>query len=193
MAVKYFVFIRHGKTVGNLEGRYLGDLNEPLCVEGILEAETLLHSGTLPPIEALVSGPALRCRQTAQMLFPGVDYTSCPLVEIDFGIFKGKNADDLLGDKAYEQWLDTNCTGDIPGGDSVVDFKKWCCDTFERIAETSLPGTTALVIHGGNIMAILEKYAYPKQDFYEYHIPNCGHILYRYENGALFIERGGHP
>jgi alpha-ribazole phosphatase len=50
---------------------------------------------------------------------------------------------------------------------------------------------SALVIHGGNIMAILEKYALPQRDFYAYHIPNGGFILCRYENGALYIERKG--
>ena len=188
MALKYFLFIRHGKTTSNLERRYIGNLNEPLCAEGIREAKTLLHSNTLPPIKALMSGPALRCRQTAELLFPYVDYRLCQLVEIDFGVFKGKNADDLLGDIEYEQWLSTNCMGNIPGGDSVDCFKERCCDTFENIVETSGLGATALVIHGGNIMAILEKYAFPKLGFYEYHIPNCGYIFCRYENGVLYKE-----
>ena len=194
MDVKKFLFIRHGKTRGNIERRYIGDLSEPLCETGVLEAVALARGCLLPPITALISGSALRCRQTAEILFPGVEYTVYPLVEIDFGVFKGKNADDLLGDKDYKKWLETCCMGDIPGGDSVTDFKKRCCDAFERIAEMSVPGTTALVIHGGNIMAIMEKFALPKKDFYDYHISNCGYILCHYENGALYVEqKGGTP
>ena len=192
MAIKHFLFIRHGKTQGNRERRYIGNLNEPLCCEGIREIEDLACGNTLPPIMTVMSGSALRCRQTAEILFPDYKYTTCTLVEIDFGVFKGKNADDLLADKDYEAWLETNCMGDIPGGDSVVEFKKRCCETFKQIAETSNPGTTALVIHGGNIMAILEQYALPKRDFYDYHIKNGESILCHYENGSLYIlQKGG--
>lgn len=187
--MSYFLLIRHGKTQGNLERRYIGDLDEPLCTEGLHDVETLAQSGNIPPIDVLKSGFALRCRQTAELLFPDMTYDLCPMSEIDFGVFKGKNADDLMGDKDYEAWLETNCKGDIPGGDSVSAFKERCCDIFRRIAETSGEGTTALVIHGGNIMAILERFALPKQDFYAYHIPNCGFFLCRREDGALIVER----
>lgn len=110
--------------------------------------------------------------------------------EIDFGIFKGKNSDELIGDKEYGIWLETGCMGDIPGGDSVLGFKDGCCEIFQNIAEKSQAGITALIIHGGNIMAILERFALPKKDFYSYHIPNCGYFLCRWENGGLIIEDG---
>ena len=189
VVVKKFLLIRHGKTQSNLEHRYSGDPDEALCAEGLQGVEALSKSGELPPVMTLWSGPALRCRQTAEILFPDVSYCMCPLSEIDFGIFKGKNADDLLGDKDYEAWLETGCMGDIPGGDSVSDFKDWCCDIFVRITETSGEGTSALVIHGGNIMAIMERYAMPKQNFYEYHVDNCGFFICNYSNGELSIEK----
>ena len=184
-----FLLIRHGKTQGNLKRRYIGDPAEPLCDEGRQGAQALRKSGGLPPIDTLMSGPALRCRQTAELLFPNKLYTICPMVEIDFGVFKEKNVVDLLGDQDYEAWLKTNCRGDIPGGDSVSAFKEQCCDTFWHIAETSGFGITALIIHGGNIMAILERFALPKRDFYEYHVPNCGFFLCRWEKKALTVER----
>ena len=189
MVIKKFMFIRHGKTKSNLERRYVGDPNEPLCAEGIKEAQSLACGGLLPFIDTLLTGNALRCRQTADLLFPGINHSLCQMAEIDFGIFKGKNADELLANRDYEKWLATGCMGDIPGGDSVSAFKRRCTEEFERIVETSGEGTVALVIHGGNIMAVMEKYALPKKDFYEYHIPNCGFILCRYQDGVLFIER----
>jgi len=85
-----FLLIRHGKTQGNLERRYI-----------------------------------------------------CPMGEIDFGLFKGKNADDLLGDEDYEAWLETGCMGDIPGGDSVSLFKERCFDAFGHIADKSGSGAMA--------------------------------------------------
>ena len=213
----YFLLIRHGKTQGNLERRYIGEPEEPLTEEGIRDIEVLVRNGELPPVERLYAGPALRCRQTMALLFPGRTYNLCSLYEINFGAFKGKNADDLRGDKAYEMWLETGCMGDIPGGDSVKAFKDYCCETFERLAEipagrtqadekilmdrtdgdetqvreTNKVETTAFVIHGGNIMAILERFAFPKRDFYDYYLPNCGFFLCRLENGMLTIVRKG--
>ena len=184
-----FLLIRHGKTLSNLERRYIGDPDEPLCNEGLEGVRVLRESGDLPPVTVLMSGPALRCRQTAKLLFPGMDIGSCPLNEIDFGVFKGKSADDLLHDKDYKVWVETGCISDIPGGDSVTSFKDLCCDIFQHIAEISVPGTTALVIHGGNIMAILERFARPSKDFYDYYVPNCGFYLCRYENGVLTVDR----
>ncbi|MDR1688971.1 MAG: histidine phosphatase family protein [Clostridiales bacterium] len=189
MAVKHFLFIRHGKTRGNIQRRYIGNIEEPLCGEGIQELKLLASKNILPPVSTLFCGPALRCRQTAEILFPNTNYTLCPLKEIDFGIFKNKNAQELTGCEAYEKWLETNCMGDIPGGESVSDFKRHCCETFAIIASSGGDGTTALVIHGGNIMAILEKYCVPKQDFYAYHIPDGGFLLCRYENGSLQIVK----
>ena len=184
------LLIRHGKTQGNLERRYIGDREEPLCEAGAREA--LLQRAVMPAIDCLYTGPARRCRETAEILFPGVPAKLCGLAEIDFGVFKGKNADDLLGDPAYEQWLSTSCMGDIPGGDSVTEFKARTCETFRRLAEESKPGLTALVIHGGNIMAVMERFSLPRRDFYDYHIPNCGAILCRYQDGRItVIERSG--
>ena len=191
MGMKYFLFIRHGKTLSNAERRYGQELGEPLCAEGVREAEALATSAALPPVTALISSPALRCRQTVEILYPGVGYTLCPMTEIDHGIFKGKTADDLAGDEDYEKWLKTGCMGDIPGGDSVVAFKEQCCAIFEHIAETSDAGTIAMVIHGGNIMAILERFASPKKELFAYHLENCGFFLCRYDSGALIVKRRG--
>ena len=193
MTVKYFLFIRHGKTQSNVEQRYAGDPREPLCAAGRHEVKALAQSGVLPSVAALMSSPALRCRQTAELLFPHIPYSICQLAETDFGIFKGKNAGELANSKEYGQWLDTGCTGSIPGGDDVEAFKKRCCEIFAQIAQKSCAGVTALVIHGGNIMAILERYVWPKEDFYTYQIPTCGFFLCQWENSILKIKQKGGP
>ncbi len=185
---KRFLLIRHAATEGNLQRRYLGEQDEPLCEAGIREAELLLQSKRLPPITRLICAPALRCRQTAAILFPGHKPLSCPLKEIDFGLFRGKTAGELAGNQDYENWLETGCMGRIPGGESVTEFKARCCKIFKESTEQAVHGTTAMVIHGGNIMAIMERFARPKQDFYAYHLPNCGFFLCREEDGALVIE-----
>ncbi len=193
MDMKGFLLIRHAITRSSLERRYADDPDEPLIKEGIRAAAALAVSGCLPHADAIFSAPARRCRETAELLFPGAGIASCSFRETDFGVFGGKNAAELLYDKDYEAWLETGCMGDIPGGDSVLAFKKLCCDAFSDLAESCLKGTTALVLHGGNIMSILERFALPKQSFYDYYTPNCGFYLCRYEGGYLHITLKGGP
>ena len=42
------ILVRHGKTAGNLEGRYIGSrTDEPLCEEGIHALEEKVRAGYL--------------------------------------------------------------------------------------------------------------------------------------------------
>ena len=44
------ILVRHGKTAGNLEGRYIGSrTDEPLCEEGIHALEEKVREGIYPP------------------------------------------------------------------------------------------------------------------------------------------------
>lgn len=181
------LFIRHGSTAGNLEKRYIGRTDEPLCQEGLTQIHALAAQGL--QADQLFLSPALRTRQTAQILFPHLTGTLVPdLWETNFGRFEAKTYQELSGDSAYQAWLDTSCTGPIPGGETVAAFKARCVRAFERIIHTIPDGSTAaFVIHGGCIMAILEACALPKRDFYDYHIPNGSYIRCRWDNGTLRV------
>lgn len=191
MAIKRFLFIRHGKTQSNLERRYTGDLSEPLCDMGIEETKRLRDYSIISEVDWVISGKARRCRQTADILFPNKMAKIVDLVEIDFGIFKGKSADDLKDSKEYQDWVDSYCMADIPQGDSVIEFKEKSCRIFLDILENSKVGTTALVIHGGNIMAIMEEFSLPKKNFYDFHIGNSSYILCEYKEGKLYVLEEG--
>lgn len=178
-------FIRHGATAGNLEKRYIGRTDEPLCAQGVLQLEQLREREL--QVDRLFVSPALRTRQTAELLFPQMSPVIVKdLIETDFGIFEGKSAAELEGDPAYRAWVDSWCRDPIPGGESVDGFKARCCAAF-RTCVTGLPAgsSAAFVIHGGCIMAILEFFAVPKKDFYDYHISNGGCVACRWLNGRI--------
>ena len=64
-----WILIRHGKTRGNLEGRYVGcRTDEPLSPEGIEE----LKQRSYPRAEWVYVSPMSRCIETAEILYPGV-------------------------------------------------------------------------------------------------------------------------
>ena len=187
--MKKIIFIRHGATAGKLERRYIGRTDEPLCELGIRQAAALKEQGI--SADCLYVSPARRTIQTAQLVFPSMHYTEIPdLWETDFGDFEGKTADELGDDPQYKEWVTSNCTAPIPNGESVAEFKKRCCSAFsEIVAKLPENSTTAFVIHGGCIMAIMEAFAQPPKDFYAYHIPNGAFIQCTVgESGALSIS-----
>ena len=182
------VLIRHAKTQGNVEKRYIGSTDEPLCADGEAQASALAESGNLPQPDTLITSPYLRCTQTAEILYPDMAYEiDNDLRECDFGIFEGKRHADLLDNKEYAAWIETNCIHDIPGGESVEEFKRRCRAAFLETVQNKPAGATIVfVIHGGCIMAILEHFSRPKKNFHEYYVNNCEVVMCSY-NGA-FLE-----
>ena len=174
--MKQLIFIRHGATAGNLEKRYIGRTDEALCPLGIHQVEELKTQDFR--LDLLFVSPMLRTRQSAEILFPDKSSTLVQdFRETDFGVFEGKTASELTDSLEYQVWLDSFCLAPIPQGESVDEFKCRCCSAFvEIISSVPEDSTTAFVVHGGVIMAILERFAEPKRDFYDYHIGNGKYI-----------------
>ena len=166
------IFIRHGLTAGNLEKRYIGSTDEPLCGEGIAGLKEL----KMPECEAVICSPMKRCIQTAELIFPGKRIiTDEGLRECDFGRFEGKNYTELSGDTDYRKWIDSGGMLAFPGGEDPLYFRKRCVSAYENtLRKCPASGTAAFVVHGGTIMSVLEKYAVPKQDYFSWHCEN-GH------------------
>lgn len=183
------LFIRHGATAGNLEKRYIGRTDEPLCSVGISQAAKLREKNFTA--DRLFISPMLRTRQTADILFPQTE--KCIINdfrETDFGIFEGKTPDELSGCEEYRQWTETMCLTPIPGGESVAEFKLRCCKAFENaVMEIPENSTAAFVVHGGVIMAIMEKFAVPGRSFYEYHIGNCEYIFCEFDRSIYKMRK----
>lgn len=173
--MKRFILIRHGKTAGNLEKRYIGVTDEALCEQGIEELRLLV----LPPADRLFVSPMLRCRQTAAILYPHrVPVVVPDFRECDFGLFEGKNYQELNGREEYQRWIDSGGELPFPGGECRADFARRCVRAFEQIAESCPDGTHALIVHGGVIMSIMEEYARPAGSYYDFQVDNAqGYLL----------------
>lgn len=195
------ILIRHGKTAGNLLGRYIGSrTDEPLCDEG----REGLAGKQMPEVERLYVSPMKRCVETAEILWPGFDRKKMQKVtdlrECDFGDFENKNYKELSGNGDYQAWIDSNGTLPFPNGESMDAFKSRCLEAFARIVEDVsgaeqewiASGKTGIfragiVVHGGTIMAILEQYGYPKAAYFDYQVKNgCGYRLTPVEGTRLW-------
>ena len=115
--------IRHGATLSNKEGRYLGKTDEALSPEEIHMLEKSVADGNYPTADILFSGPMKRCQETAQILYPGQTPILIPeWTEMDFGTFEGHNYKELSGDPKYQRWIDSGGTLPFPGGESREAF-----------------------------------------------------------------------
>lgn len=170
------MIIRHGQTAGNLSGCYIGSTDEPLCAEGIAAVRKM---GSIPGFDPVYVSPLGRARETAALLFPDSRQIVCPdLREMDFGDFKGRNADEMVGDSDYQSWVAGNCLAPCPNGEGLAGFTGRVTRAFSSIIERIIRDESprlAIVAHGGTIMALMQEFARPVQPFYSWHVPNaCG-------------------
>ena len=164
--------IRHGMTEGNLHQRYIGTTDEPLCIQGKETLKMMVY----PEPEALFVSPLLRCRETAEILFPDNEGEIIEeLAECDFGEFENKNYKELSDNPHYQRWVDSNGTLPFPGGESKEQCRDRNLDGLEKIINICLKNKiqeAAAVVHGGTIMNIMEAYGEPKKSFYDWHAGN---------------------
>lgn len=184
------VLIRHGKTKGNLEGRYIGCTDEVLIKEGIDEILSLVEKKEYPTCDFVFSSPMKRCRQTAKIIYDNKEILiNRNLKEMNFGKFEMKNYKELNGNEYYQKWIDSNGTIPFPEGEgkedfirrvgngfnSIVQFIYSCKNNFELENENS--GVDfSIVSHGGTIMAIMN--ILMGVGYYEYRVKNAhGYIV----------------
>ena len=177
--------IRHGQTRGNLERRYTGVTDQPLCPQG----RAALADWRGPEAEAVYVSPLLRCRETAAILYPGTAQTAVPgLRETDFGAFEGHTYEELKDSPAYQAWLDSAGQAAPPGGESREQVRRRVLAAFRTVTAGHAPGERlALVVHGGTIMTLLEALE-PGGQFYRWQAPNGGGFRCRWDGGALTAE-----
>ena len=182
--------IRHGKTQGNLEKRYIGaKTDESLTEEGIKELENLrglyskiiqgdsvnsVNPDNLAPSTHFYSGPMKRCTESMEIIFPSEMYNVVDnLTEINFGDFEGHNYTELSDNPDYQKWIDSNGTMTFPNGEPRADFIKRSADCINEIVSMSNTGTDVsdsdtivIICHGGNIMSYLS--AFTDGDYFDF-------------------------
>lgn len=169
--------IRHGETAYNREHRYQGSRDVPLSEQG----RASLRCADFTPETVYVS-PLSRARDTASILFPKARLAPVDgLREMCFGVFEGRNYLEMEHDSDYRAWVDGNCLGRCPEGESREEFSHRTCRAFASLLENagrSRASRLVIVAHGGTQMAALERYAEPGRDYYDWQTgPGDGFLL----------------
>ena len=175
--------IRHWKTKGNLEKRYIGTTDEPILSGSERDLwEKRLHR-ILADVRCVAVSPMKRCRESAELLFPGKIQEVCDAFrECDFGQFENRNYEELKNRPEYQRWIDSGGMEAFPGGESRERFAGRCVEGFvQKVTELQERKIerAAFVVHGGTIMAILEWLDHKQRPFYQWQA----------ENGAVFYVR----
>lgn len=168
--------LRHGLTIYNTEKRYQGQRDIPLSAEGL----AMLRKADFDTDLVYVS-PLTRARQTAQVLFPTARQVQVPdLREMCFGSFEGRNYKEMEHDPDYLAWVQANCETTCPDGERKTDFCNRTCAAFSKLVDENLSqGRDLMVIvaHGGTQMSVMERYAVPHKEYYQWCAPNAGGYL----------------
>lgn len=168
------ILLRHGQTGGNLQRRYLGRTDEPLCAQGIAQARA---AGILDNLAYAYVSPMLRAIQTAKICFPNAQmHVIEDLREMDFGDFEGRTADEMACDTAYREWVDGNCEGQCPNGEGIASFQQRVQAAFDFLMRDAFARQLkelAVVAHGGTIMAAMSIFANSMRAYYDWHVPHC--------------------
>ena len=170
------ILIRHFKTPGNQKRQYIGSTDENLAPEERCRFETENRKQLYPEVEQVIVSPMKRCIQTAELIYPEIKpQTETSFKECDFGVFEGKTYEELKNRPEYQAWLDSGGTIAFPGGEEQVTFRERCVQGMirqvHRLCKENV-SSAAFVVHGGTIMAVLERLAKEQQEFYHWQVEN---------------------
>lgn len=207
------VLIRHGMTQGNKEKRYIGITDEALLDvswrELVAKRDVLAASVRYRMQTKCYVSPLLRCRQTANALFPELEQVVIDdFKECNFGLFENKNYAELNGNPVYQQFIDSGGQTAFPEGENQADFCLRVNEAFARVvldflaeqeelqrqpSNLEVMDPLCIVAHGGTIMSILSKYATLSKPFYDWMLGNgCyykGALCYDDQTGRITIEQ----
>lgn len=119
---KRLFLLRHGETAENAAGRFLGRSDPSLSELGRQQAQQSSRALQQLGVDALVSSPAQRARETASLLELGNPIFDERFREIDFGDWEGFTQEEIaLRDPVtFAAFAEGDIDG-FPGGETVAE------------------------------------------------------------------------
>ena len=118
-----------------------------------------------PNVARVYSSPLLRCRETAEILFPDTTLQTVDnLIEMDFGDFEGKSADELVQKEEFRTWLKGGPDARPPKGESLQEVQLRIFKALREIIRDMMQEDLlhcAVITHGGIISTMLAGFGLP--------------------------------
>jgi probable phosphoglycerate mutase len=145
-------------------GRSLAGRTPGVCLnaEGIAQAAALADRLRAVPLDAIVSSPLERARQTAAALATGralaVAYDDA-LMEIDFGAWTGQSFDALAPRDDWRRFNAQRSVAGAPGGETMLQVQARVVAAIDALRGAYPEGRVALVSHGDAIRGAVAHFA----------------------------------
>lgn len=182
MIVYHLYVIRHGITQANLEGRYIGSTDEPLCSQGRRQIEELAETIEYPPVQKVYTSPLLRAKQTARLIYPHAPMQSVPeLSEYHFGPFENQSLQDLANNEVHQQWMQSGMQHPPEGAEAYDHFARRITEGLNSIWMNMISEKipyAACVGHAGVLSALIAQFGMPRRSQTDWQMePGKGYTL----------------
>jgi phosphoserine phosphatase len=155
-----FIFVRHGQTVWNAQGRWQGWLDSPLSALGIRQAKAAAEELRDTHIDAAYCSDAGRARRTAEIICEPHALIPVPveaLRERFYGGYEGLNTHEIeqqYPGTRYKAKRDTREDWRPPQGETMVEVRTRLKAFLDEAAHRHAGETVLMVTHSGVVRAL---------------------------------------
>jgi probable phosphomutase (TIGR03848 family) len=156
------ILVRHGRTTANASGVLAGrTAGVRLDETGTEQARRVAERIAAIPIDALVTSPQERCRQTARAIAAARQggprtVTDRGLAECDYGDWQGRPIRELAKEKLWQTVQRQPSAAVFPGGESMVTMQQRAVSAVRRrdaaIEAEHGPGSVWVAVSHGDII-----------------------------------------
>lgn len=185
--MKNIFVIRHGETVFNKEGRYLGRTDEPLNAIGVDQAKKLAEKTSDLDVEIIYCSPLKRAIETAE--FIKTNHT-CEVVinkhfiERSIGVYEGLTKEEAKNEypALYARNITRIFNDAPPNGETINEVIKRVFSGLDEINSQSGFSNILISTHGF-IAKVINKYFNPQisnQEFFDFNLANAEIMKYKF-------------
>jgi len=186
--------LRHLKSQWNLENKFTGWTDVPLCPEGIDSAPKTAKGLVGVEIDKVYTSPLIRNRETVSLILKNLGEEKLPIIidkaldERNYGELQGLNKDEVkkqYGEEQVRLWRRSYSVAP-PGGESLKDVYERTVPFFKKYIEEDLKaGKNVLVVASHNSLRAIVKYIenIPDEKIIDLELPFGALIKYEFDNG----------
>ncbi len=183
---------RHLKSQWNLENKFTGWTDVPLCQEGIESAPKAAGELVGFKIDKVYTSPLIRNRETVSLILKNLGKEKLPVIidkaldERNYGELQGLNKDEVkkkFGEEQVHLWRRSYNVAP-PGGESLEDVCKRVGPFYKKYIEKDLKdGKNVLVVASHNSLRAIVKYVenIPNEKIIDLELPFGAIVKYDFD------------
>ena len=185
------LLLRHLKSQWNLENRFTGWTDVPLCEEGVKSAKATASKLAGFKINKVYTSPLIRNKETVSLILGHLGIKNLPIIvnraldERNYGKLQGLNKDKIkkqYGEEKVHLWR-RGWDASPPGGESLKEVFQRTTPFYKKYIEKDLKqGKNVLIVASHNSARALIKYIekVSDKDIVNVEVPYGGLIVYEF-------------